>query len=55
MLKLLRFLFTGDAHLHQWEIIKEIDLYEKPNKTMPYARKYVTQCKICGSIKATKI
>ena len=53
MIRLIKFLFTGDWHLHEWEIIKEISVWDESKKFDKYPAKYeyVLQCKKCGDIK----
>jgi hypothetical protein len=59
MLKLLRFLITGDMHDHEWEIIGEekVDYWYSNFDKMPssFVRIYVLRCKKCGAIKSRKI
>ena len=50
MLRLIKFLFTGDWHLHEWEIIKTATWTEWQEI---YVKHYV-RCKHCGKIKTFK-
>jgi len=49
MIRLLKWLFWGDAHLHKWKIIKQEELINK-QKTNQWTR-YTLQCEHCGNIK----
>ena len=51
MLRLLRLLITGSWHEHEWEIIKEINVYVNPRDEMPESRRFILQCSICGNVK----
>jgi hypothetical protein len=55
MWRLIKFLFTGDIHLHKWEHIKNIDIHSNGADSMPTAEIYVMQCEHCGNIKKVKI
>ena len=49
MIRILKFLFTGDWHLHQWEDIKNVHVnctYDEVSFT-----RYYCKCKICGTHK----
>ncbi len=48
MLRLLRWLITGDGHLHEWEIdwIGDETYHDRPIGKM-----YILQCKHCGDLK----
>jgi hypothetical protein len=50
MIRLLRFLFTGDWHLHEFETINS---YELQNSNIKVGMRYEQKCKICGKIKRT--
>jgi uncharacterized protein CbrC (UPF0167 family) len=50
MIRLLKFLLTGDWHLHEWEIINEAKLTSIHNDASK-GIKYYLQCKHCGGIK----
>ncbi len=59
MLRLLRFLIFGDWHMHRWETIREVDIYDcgtynNPN-SIPIANKYECRCAICGKIKRFRV
>lgn len=49
MLRLLRFLWTGDWHLHQWAIVETTEC-EDTARTSRWTRRYA-KCKHCGIIK----
>lgn len=51
MLRLLRWLWTGDGHVHSWETIMSGALTES-GVTRPIGNYYNLRCKICGNIKA---
>lgn len=53
MIKLIRWLFTGDMHSHKWEIINKSDVYEVGVRNPVYID-YTLQCKICGNIKCKR-
>lgn len=48
MLRLLKFLFTGDWHLHQWEVIARNGCN---NELGAAWTRYYCRCKHCGVIK----
>ena len=48
MLRLLRLLFTGDWHLHEWEDIRKSKLYDADSYLKGYS--YVQKCKHCGKL-----
>jgi len=50
MKRLLKWLFTGDGHLHKWKIIKEGEL-SKTNGNSVIGVFYVMQCEKCGELK----
>jgi len=54
MLRLLRWLFTGDGHLHEWEQIGTTDV-RVAGQELPQSIIVTLQCKKCGNIKTTKI
>lgn len=54
MLRLIRFLIFGDAHIHKWETLKEIDIIGE-DSSIPIAKKYVCRCTICGKIKKFRV
>lgn len=47
MIRLIRFLFTGDWHLHQWETIKETPCSGDGEKWT----RFYCRCKHCGKHK----
>jgi len=49
MIRFLRWIFWGDAHLHKWKIIKEINMINK-EETSQWIR-YTLQCEHCGDLK----
>lgn len=42
-------IFIG--HLHIWDRIDTINMYESYSDELPISRKYVCKCKYCGKIK----
>jgi hypothetical protein len=48
MLRLIKFLFTGDWHLHQWQ---EIDKQRVLRGADTEYIRYISKCKHCGKIK----
>ena len=50
MLRILRFLYSGDWHLHEWETINEVKVRYHASDPMPYKTKYVCKCRHCGVI-----
>jgi hypothetical protein len=54
MIKLLRFLLTGDSHSHKWKIIGERRVIGDDSSDIPIGKKYVCQCEQCGTIKVFK-
>jgi hypothetical protein len=46
MIRLLKFIFTGDWHLHIWEDIYSTRIEDDDGKNL-YTRFYC-KCKICG-------
>lgn len=52
MLRLLKWLFTGDAHLHQWKILEQRDVNDQGSMI---GTVYISQCTVCGKIKQTDI
>lgn len=51
MLKLLRFLWTGDWHTHHWEPVGQVEIYEDLTSSMPVQRRVILRCKYCGEMK----
>lgn len=54
MIRLFRFLITGDWHLHKWDKGEDINVWGDSTKYPAY-RKTVCRCKECGKIKVVKI
>jgi len=54
MLRILRFMFTGDWHICKWETVRTSDIYNE-GESRPYARDYECKCDICGKIKAFRV
>ena len=51
MIRLFRWLFFGDAHVHKWETVDERRMVEFRGETRtPYGTKYVCRCEVCGKI-----
>ena len=53
MLRLLKWLIYGDAHLHKWETIKE-EAYVREyliTHAEHHITRYTLRCSICGEIK----
>lgn len=49
MLRLIRFLLTGDLHLHKWKTIAKGPIVDNSRtRTGTY---YECQCEVCGKIK----
>ena len=61
MKRLLRFLWTGDWHLHKWVKENQTDVYphnttaSNEEKMLPIARYVVCKCEICGKYTTFKI
>ncbi len=53
MLRLIRFLIFGDAHLHEWEIIEQRDILSRYTLNI-IGRSYILKCKHCGDLKEFK-
>jgi hypothetical protein len=49
MMRLLKFLFTGDFHHHKWKILKIIHLIDARGNSEGH--KYHLQCEHCGNLK----
>ena len=47
MLRILRFIITGDWHLCKWETVDTYKLY-RDDPTRPYNVQYHCKCSICG-------
>lgn len=57
MIRLLRFLITGDWHLHEWDTIRQSQVFNttKPSDGMvPIHIDYILCCKRCGIIKKVR-
>ena len=50
MLRLLRYLWTGDGHAHVWEVITKAEVLS-PSGLTRRSTMYDLQCKVCGNIK----
>lgn len=50
MIRLIRFLITGDWHLHKWKTICKVDVYGEFAEADDYPRynKYDCKCEVCG-------
>jgi len=51
MLRLIKFLFTGDMHLHEWEILGKGNLMQEGRV---YGCYFHQKCKHCGKLKFVK-
>ena len=51
MFRFIKFLFTGDWHLHEWEIIGKGDLN---SRGVTYGRYFHQKCKHCGKLRFVK-
>ena len=49
MIRLFRWLFFGDAHMHKWKTIDERRMVESIG-ALPIGTKYVCRCEVCGKI-----
>jgi hypothetical protein len=54
MWRLIRFLFTGDGHLHKWKFTHVDSLNPKGRANISVAV-YVKVCETCGSHKSGRI
>ena len=50
MWRLIRFLFTGDGHLHKWKFTRA-DFYTREDGEQVNVTCYVKVCEICGAHK----
>ena len=52
MLRLFKFLFTGDWHVCKYEILHDIKLYDDDDikDKLSVGRQIISRCKICGKI-----
>lgn len=48
MIRLLRFLLTGDGHMHKWEILHQGSTNWRGEKIGSF---YECRCSVCGKIK----
>ena len=55
MIKLLRFLWTGSWHEHDWETQERILFFDDDSGKRPIATKYILRCKHCGTIKKKEV
>lgn len=57
MFRLMRFLVTGNWHIHRWEIVTVHEVVEKKKDGTEsiVAFDYVLRCEGCGNIKAKKV
>ena len=55
MIRLLRLLFTGDWHMHKWEIehVNEAILCDLSSGGKPYGGRvtYIQKCAVCGKMR----
>jgi len=49
MIRLLKFLIFGDAHLHKWVSVEKLHKTTKGGDVV--AVYYICKCEVCGSIK----
>ena len=49
MIRFIKWLFTGDAHLHEWEVYKEYKVIVKSQNAKIDG--VVLRCKHCGNMK----
>lgn len=54
MLRLLRFLLTGDGHLHHW-VILNTNSVRAYNGDGNKGTMYTLQCELCGNIKRKQV
>jgi len=50
MIRLIKWLFFGDAHLHKWKIIDSEKMVRVDDNTM-IGIKHTLQCEGCGDLK----
>ncbi len=53
MIRFLKWFFTGDSHLHKWEILEKKPIVKSKTDT-EVGIYYVLQCKVCGNVKVVK-
>lgn len=51
MIRLLRFLLTGDGHMHKWEILRQGSTNWRGEGICNF---YDCRCSVCGKIKGFK-
>lgn len=51
MLRLLRLLFIGDAHVHKWEQVERNNIYPLEGE-MPIPIEFILRCTHCGNMKS---
>lgn len=49
MLRLLKWLFTGDGHLHKWKHVETINSHAEDKRIVGMT--WILQCEKCGEIK----
>lgn len=54
MIRLLRFLWTGSWHDHQWETIGQNSFTDDWGLWLRHGTQHILQCKTCGNIKKVK-
>ena len=55
MIRLLRFLLTGDGHMHRWEIMSKAPLTWRVTwRGSKIGNYYECRCSVCGKIKEFK-
>lgn len=52
MIYLIKFLIFG--HVHKWNIVREIEIFEEFGDPLPYKHRYVCRCEKCGNMKTFK-
>lgn len=55
MIRLLRWLITGDGHVHKWKIIHAANLVASEDSTLPYGASYHLKCEHCGDVKIREL
>jgi len=51
MWRLIKFLFTGDWHTHNWEILKEVPVRSIYDNNQLGGTRYYCKCDKCGEIR----
>jgi len=56
MLRIIKFLITGDWHMHHWVQFDEIHVYDSDDDVtkMRIGIEYVRECSVCGAVKTFK-